>query len=476
MLKKTRYASLFLFMLLFATIAYAEPFDVNAVPIKDAIGIEEDAKYRLEIKNNLDIRQEFRIYTLDYPFWDIRTEPIVNPILLEVRPQSNASIEIFLDPLHVTQAGAYIVNVNVKAESTGQMLSVPIEVGIKSIEPLIGGYVPTVITSVSIPEKIDPREEIPIKINLNNQNPINYDDLIIKIESDVINDAISYKLGPREEKVLALAKKADPFTKPQKDKLSVTVFKGERLIVNPIVKQVEILEYGSLEQTATKKGFLRTKKEFLFSSNNENYIGQAKAETTFFKALFTSTSPRAKTVVEGGKRYLAWDIELQGANTLKITVTENLLPLLVIIILIIVLVVLYYLFRSPLVMMKEAKNIHKRDGGISEMRVVLHIRNRGSVPVKNIDITERVAHLMHVERDVSIGTMHPEKILRHENRDTIVKWIVESVEPHEERVLTYTIKSTLPILGGLTLPAAGAKFHYNEKVFVASSNRLNVEA
>ena len=120
MLKKTRYASLFLFMLLFATIAYAEPFDVNAVPIKDAIGIEEDAKYRLEIKNNLDIRQEFRIYTLDYPFWDIRTEPIVNPILLEVRPQSNASIEIFLDPLHVTQAGAYIVNVNVKAEKIVQ--------------------------------------------------------------------------------------------------------------------------------------------------------------------------------------------------------------------------------------------------------------------------------------------------------------------------------------------------------------------
>ncbi|MBS3102775.1 hypothetical protein J4458_05010 [Candidatus Woesearchaeota archaeon] len=78
MLKKTRYASLFLFMLLFATIAYAEPFDVNAVPIKDAIGIEEDAKYRLEIKNNLDIRQEFRIYTLDYPFWDIRTEPIAS--------------------------------------------------------------------------------------------------------------------------------------------------------------------------------------------------------------------------------------------------------------------------------------------------------------------------------------------------------------------------------------------------------------
>src|SRR3989338_7136191 len=468
---------LFLFVLLFYPIAaYAASFDVKAVPVLDTININEPAKFNFEITNNLNTRQEFRIYTLDYPFWDIRTDPITNPITLVVMPKSTESIEILIDPLHVPQAGAYAVNIYVQSKSTDQKLIVPVEIGIKSTETLIGGYVPTVITSISIPEKIDPREEIPIKINLNNQNIIDYPDMIIKIESSLINDDIPYELGPKEEKTLMITKDVNPLTKPQKDKLSVTVFKGERLIVNPIVKQVEILEYGSLEQTAAKKGFLRTKKEFLFSSNNENYIGQAKAETTFFKALFTSTSPKAKTIVEGGKRYLAWDIELQGANTLKITVTENLLPLLVIIILIIVLVVLYYLFRSPFVIVKEAKNIHKRDGGISEMRVVLHIRNRGSVPVKNIDITERVAHLMHVERDVSIGTMHPEKILRHENRDTIVKWIVESVEPHEERVLTYTIKSTLPILGGLTLPAAGAKFHYNEKVFVASSNRLNVEA
>src|SRR3989338_5688435 len=226
---------LFLFVLLFYPIAaYAASFDVKAVPVLDTININEPAKFNFEITNNLNTRQEFRIYTLDYPFWDIRTDPITNPITLVVMPKSTESIEILIDPLHVPQAGAYAVNIYVQSETTEQRAIVPVEIGIKSTEPLIGGYVPTVITSISIPEKIDPREEIPIKINLNNQNPINYDDLIIKIQSDVINDAISYKLGPREEKVLALAKKADPFTKPQKDKLSVTVFKGERLIVNPI--------------------------------------------------------------------------------------------------------------------------------------------------------------------------------------------------------------------------------------------------
>ena len=467
---------LFLFVLLFyPTPAYAASFDVKAVPVLDTIDINEPAKFNFEITNNLNTRQEFRIYTLDYPFWDIRTDPIANPITLAVMPKSTESIEILIDPLHVAQAGAYAVNIYIQSETTEQRVIAPVEIGIKSTELLIGGYVPTVITSVSIPEKIDPREEIPIKINLNNQNVIDYQDMVIKIESSLINDAIPYKLGPKEEKTLTITKNVNPFAEPQKDKFAVSVFKGERLIVSPIVKPIEIIGYGSLDEIQVKKGVLRTKKEFLFTSNNQNYEGEARVETTFFKALFTSTSPRAKSIAENGKRYFIWNISLENANSLKITVTENLLPLVIIIILIVALVVLYYIFRSPLTIRKEAQSIKKRDGGISELKIVLHLRNRGSNPLKDIDITERVPHLVHVEKEVSIGALHPEKILRHEMRGTIIKWKINSLNPNEERVLAYKIGARLPILGSLTLSAAGAKFEYDNKVLVAASNRLSVE-
>ena len=467
---------LFLFVLLFYPIAaYAASFDVKAVPVLDTININEPAKFNFEITNNLNTRQEFRIYTLDYPFWDIRTDPITNPITLTVMPKSTESIEILIDPLHVPQAGAYAVNIYVQSKSTDQKLIVPVEIGIKSTETLIGGYVPTVITSISIPEKIDPREEIPIKINLNNQNIIDYPDMIIKIESSLINDDIPYELGPKEEKTLMITKDVNPFTAPQKDKFVVSIFKGERLIVSPIAKTIEITGYGILDEVQTKKGFLRTRKEFLFTSNDENYEGEARVETTFFKALFTSTSPRAKSIAENGKRYFVWHISLENTNSLKITVTENFLPLLIITILIMVLVGLYYLFRSPLTIRKEAQSIKKRDGGISELKVVLHLRNRGSSPLKDIDLTESVPHLVHVEKEVSIGALHPEKILRHETRGTIIKWKLNSLNPNEERVLAYKIGARLPILGSLTLSAAGAKFNCDNKVLIASSNRLNVE-
>ena len=126
---------LFLFVLLFCPItAYAASFDVKAVPVLDAIDINEPAKFNFEITNNLNTRQEFRVYTLDYPFWDIRTEPIANPITLEVMPKSTGSIEILIDPLHVAQSGAYAVNIYVQSEATEQRLIVPVEIGIKSTE------------------------------------------------------------------------------------------------------------------------------------------------------------------------------------------------------------------------------------------------------------------------------------------------------------------------------------------------------
>lgn len=476
MFNKLKFIFLFLIILIFIPIlANAQSFEVTAEPIVDAIVIDEDAIFKISIENTLNSKQEFRIYTLDFPFWDIRTDPIVNPITLEVNGDSTKSIELMIDPLHITQIGAFIVNINVQSLRTKEIIMVPVQIGIKSTEPLIGGYIPTVVTSVSIPEKIDPREEIPIKINLNNQNLIDYDDMIIKFESNLINEEIEYQLEPKEEKTLTLKRKIDPLTKPQKDTFSVSVFKGDRLIVNPIVKPIEIIEYSKLNEKETRKRLLRTKKEFTFTSNDKNYKGKTRIETTLFKSLFTSTNPKSETVIEDGKRYIVWDISLQGSNSLNLTVTENLLPLFVILILIVVLIALYYSFRSPMTIRKEANIIKEKDGGISELKVILHVRNRSKSKLNDIHLSERVPHLVLVEKDISIGTLHPEKILRHENKDTIIKWNIHSLDAHEERVLAYKVSTMLPILGSFSLPATGSKFHIKDKVMVASSNRLSVE-
>jgi len=364
-----RYIILILLMLMYISLVNAAAFDIEVVPIDSRISIDEFAKFQINIKNNLKQADEYRLYTSNFPTWDVRTEPIVNPITLKLEPGSEGNVEIIADPLKIREIGTYAVNLNVRSKILNQLKSVQLKVTILSTEGLIGGYVPTVVTSVGIPEKIDPREEIPIKIILNNQNIIDYPKLEIRLESGIIKDTLTAKLGPNEEKTLDLTKSIDPLTPPGEDSLVVTVFRDNRSIINPIARKIEIVEYTDLELVSEKKNFLVTKSSYELTSNNPDYKGTFKVETTLLGSIFSSENPKAEVVKENEKRYFVWDVKLEN-NRMQVTVTKNFIPLFAVIALLIALVVFYYGFRSPLNIRKEVSNIVSSHGGVSEISVI----------------------------------------------------------------------------------------------------------
>ena len=227
--------------LILANLAYAASFEVKVTSIKDKIVVDEVAEFDISIQNKLDTGQEFTIKKAGYPFWDMFTKPLQNPITLKVPALSSASIRLFVHPLYITSVDTYTLDTGIVLDSTGEEQKAPITIGIKSTEPLIGGYVPTVVTSTSIsPENIDPREEARIKVVLNNQNLIDYPNLTVKIESNLIKDELHVPLKPNEEKLVEVVKKLDGMTVPQDDRLVIAIFKDDKLIVSPIVKEFGI--------------------------------------------------------------------------------------------------------------------------------------------------------------------------------------------------------------------------------------------
>jgi|TARA_B100001964_G_C14260228_1_gene614981 hypothetical protein len=459
---------------MFLSVAYAVSFDAEAVPIDNKIIIDEFATFQISIKNNLQQNDEYRIYSLDFPTWDVRTDPIVNPITLELMPSEEGNIEIVVDPLKIKDIGTYQVNINVKSKVTNELFGIPLKVSIMSTDPLIQGYVPTVVTSVGIPQNINPKEEVPIKIILNNQNIIDYPELIIKIESNLIKETITTQLGPKEEKTLELKANLDPLTEPQEDNLVVAIFKGDKSIINPIVRKIEIIEYAEKEVISEDKKFFLERTHYNFVSNNKDYEGKFKIETTLLGSIFSSTNPKTKIVTEDDKRYFVGDVKLEN-NAMRIDITKNFIPLFVVIILLIVVAISYYALRSPLLITKQAKNIVKKEGGVSEMAVILHIRNRSQDKIKDIEISEFIPALVSVGSDVPIGSLQPTKVLKHERKGSaIVKWDIDSLDASEERVLSYKIKSQLSILGSFSMPATKATFKSDNKSFTSSSNRLSI--
>ena len=465
-------ASMFLLVI---NMAYASSFDINATPVKDKIVVDDVALFNINIQNNLATSEEFTIKKTGYPFWDMYAKPLQNPITVIVPANGNVIVPLYVAPLHITSVDTYTLDVGVVLERLKEEQKVPVTVAIISTEPLIGGYIPTVLATASVvPENIDPRNEFTIRIKLNNQNVINYTNLTVKLESGLVNGELYYPLDPKEEKTIEIRKKIDSMTPPQQDRLTVTVLKGDRVIVSPTEAEFSVAEYVVKEDLKREELLLKTKSGIKISSNNPDYEGVIKIETSPIKSLFLTTSPRARTVKETDRYYLVWDVSLGSDRSMSVYVTENYRPLVVIIVLIIVAIVLYFLFRSPLVVRKSIANVGMSDGGISEAKIVVRVKNRSAKPIANIEVMDNVPHIANVEKELSIGSMQPHAIMQHPKKGIMIKWNIESLEAGDERVLSYKMKSRLSILGEFNLPAANARTKIGNKVIITNSNRVSV--
>jgi len=474
-MNKTTFFVLIALFCLLPNLAYAASFGAEATAIKDKIVVDEIAEFDITISNYLDTEEEFVIKKAGYPFWDMYTKPLQNPATLKVPAQGSASIRFFVDPLYITSVDTYTLGVGVVLERTGEEYKVPITIGIISTEPLIGGYIPTVLASISVsPEKIDPREEFAVRITLNNQNVLDYPNLTIRAESNLFKDELHVPLGPREDRTVELRKKFDDMTPPQEDRLVVAIFKEGRIIVTPIVKEFEVAEYSTQQEIPKEQSFLKIRKGIKVTSNNLEYAGTVRVETTPIKSLFTSTSPRAESVKDGDKHYLVWNVKLNKDRTMIMYTFENYRPIVVITALAVIAIVLYFLFRSPVVVRKGIANVSFSEGGVSEAKVVVRVKNRSSKQIANIEVIDSLSHIAHVERELSIGSMQPHAVMQHPKRGVMIKWTIESLEPGDERVLSYKMKSRLPVLGEFNLPAATARAKVGNKVIISNSNRVSV--
>ena len=249
MSKITKFFIVLSMFLLLMNFAHAASFDVTITPVKDQISVDDIAEFSLAIHNNLETDEDFIIKKIGYPFWDMYTKPLQNPITIKVAAGSSSSISLFIHPLYITSVDTYTLNTPVVLQRTGEEQKAPVTIGIKSTYVLINGYVPTVLASASLtPDKIDPRENVVLKIVLSNQNVINYTNLTIKLDSRLFKGDVYTPLGPKEDKTIELTKKIDSMSGPQEDSLSIAVFKDDRLIVNPSVIGYEVKEYVVQEE------------------------------------------------------------------------------------------------------------------------------------------------------------------------------------------------------------------------------------
>ncbi|MBR9690738.1 hypothetical protein GOV08_03575 [Candidatus Woesearchaeota archaeon] len=459
-----------------AQIPLYSDFDVAINTSKGVIFEDEVAEYELTITNN-GINEENFVspYTSD-PDWIVTSDPQV----FKVGPKETKKYTLYVDPKATVAPGQYGVILNVKSSLTEEVDKSLFLIFIKPLNPLPLGYVSSIALNVEIPTEIDPRAIVPVGIYLRNRNAREYDNLTISIESKLINKVYGIPFDSLEEKTEKFNFKLSDFEPPQEDNLIVTL-SNEDEVINQLKVPIRVIPYSEIQKDkdVTEK-FLKTKTfikltNFGNTQNNKPY----KYQVGFFENLVTFTKPDSERIKENGKRFRTFETSLEPRETIDIEVVTNYRYIVYLILLTILSILAYYQLRNPIVSKKEAITSSPSHEGVSEFKIRVLVRNRSQNPVENVKVIESVPSLAKLVKESTLGTLEPTKIIKHDKRGTIIRWDINYLEPFEERIITYKIKSKLNIVGSLTLPATKIKyetFRGRERVTHSKKHRIKIYA
>ncbi|TAL53430.1 MAG: hypothetical protein EPN86_04425 [Nanoarchaeota archaeon] len=470
-----------LFLILISVSVTAQsfsPWDVSHNDINTEIRPGEQASVQLTITNNQDDPDTFRLFIDTLSFSVQSQTPSDYFTGMNVQAKDIKTAVLYFKPLGILEPAVYQIPVLIKAVKQGTSKTEFIYLRVRSNSPDIRDYFAAVDRFLTIPAEADPRQPIPIEINLKNRNPKNISTLQIYLSSNVANKYIETDLKPLESKIVTTELVIDPLTPPQNDSLQLKLVVDNQT-VNPIIKEkFSILAYSDVvvEKKGEQKSFLTKSEQYVLTNKGNvkrRYTYELK--TSVIDSVFTSSSPNSYTISKNNANYLAWDIDLGPNETVTVSTTTSYLPVFVIILIIIAGVIVYFIFRSPIVISKEASILTTREGGIAKMKVLIHVKNRTGKTFDKVVIVDSIPNLVELDKEEEVGTIRPTRVFQNPKEATTVKWEIGSLEKFEERLITYKIRSKLTILGGINLPVA--QVHYttkNGKENIVKSNRLDV--
>ncbi len=456
-----RSALLIVVLVCLSSVVSAVFFDVQLEPESQTVKLDETARFKLTVYHDSEFSESFEVYSPDVE-WDINTEPSTD-IYLKVAPKEIKTTTLLVRPLYINP-GYYSIGLNIKLAGTNEVVKKKLLLGVsKTIQ---AEYSPAVYAKIIVPKEVDPREEVPIKILLKNQNRKKLEDLTVKIRSEFINKDHITSLEPLEEKELEFKVRLDPKTRPAKDIVQVSLFVpsvGSKSVQFDIpAVEYQIAVYGKIEEQVSElKGFFSRKKIITLANTGNARMEQVyEDKTNFIKRFFTFTDPNARTKKTGDERVLTWMVKLDAGEEEQIVIKTDYKLIFYFLLLAALFLAGYHLLRSPILVKKAAMIVETVEGGISELKVIISIRNRTRYPLRDLVVLDKIPSIVKVKEEEEVGTLRPVMIKEQEHGGSLLKWTLSDLDPSEERILSYKIRTKFGVLGGFKLPPALVKYKF----------------
>jgi hypothetical protein len=440
------------------------------------IAIGESAEFSLKITNKAATTQRYSIYSLQSgQGWNVGPSPLKDKII-ELGAGKSHTTKIVAQPIETFSPGIYYVHVAIESDK-GERYSQALKVYLSPENQ--GGYLPSISAKIDMDEKVNPQDPISIKLFLDNKNPKDLSGLTIKIQSDMPEFAkeITTDLAPLDKKTVEFTITPNPYQQP-KDYTLFFVFEHEGEVAKIMERKVEILSLipGFNAEVTEENIFLKVFKEVKVS-NEGNTINtqEVKIPVSFGASLFVSSEEGVVKKIDG-KRYLTWENALAPGESKVLNYVVNYRIILYVVILVMILAFFYWYVQTPIIISKKAQTTKSDEGALSEIKIVLDVKNNSKKTVKNVTIKDLVPGIANVEKSLELGTLRPKEV-KHTKQGTKVIWHLTELEVHEHRVISYKVKAKLNIVGTFSLPRAIVKFSKKgKKKGKAYSNIFKLES
>ncbi|MFH1710756.1 MAG: hypothetical protein ABH840_00425 [Nanoarchaeota archaeon] len=309
--------------------------------------------------------------------------------------------------------------------------------------------------------------DIEAKVIVKNNFNFNFPELKAKFSSAFFKDfEETFSLKPLESKeiVVSLDKSKVLGLSAGQYLLSAEIEAGETK--EEFTGGIKFVEKSGLVVSEKSSGIVF--RENIIEKSNEGNIptlSEITIKKDIFSRLFTQFNSEPTSVIRKGLVvYYSWSEQLKPGDSLIVKSNTNYLYPLLIIAVIIILAYLVFLYTfSPLILRKKVGFV-KAKGGEFALKISISVSSRKFV--EKISIADRFPGIVKIYE--KFGAFHPDKV-DHINRRLV--WNIESLQPGEERILSYIVYSKVGVVGKFELPPTVAVYEKDGKIREARSNK-----
>ena len=444
---------------------------------------EGRAQYTFIVENDGDEADNIRMTFTDVD-WTLRTSPTHYYFSgIPVEAHSRTTFTLTLSPGSGLPYNLYLINIRFISERTGEATTVSLPVEFQPIDYEGPVYRTAVRWAIDAPRSVDPRESLPVTIDIRNRNPRDIEEFVVSISSPYFSDVQSFPLRPLAEERVEFDFPLSRDLDPQEFDLSVKFTADDEELLPVEVQSVRIEAYEDVRTHESQSGgfFRRDALRTYENRGNAPASVEGAEQVSFlsrpFLTVFIDDARSERSFVTNSSgTYATWNLDLERDETRTVQLVYNYMLLFWIVLFIVLGGGVYQLMKSPILIKKDAVVVGVTEGGISEIRVVIHLKNRSARRFKDLTIVDSIPKLAEFvpEKDDSYNAT---RLYRNEKEGSVVKWNLDSLEKYEERIFTYRVRSKLSIIGGLHLPRTIIRFsdeQGSEQVSRSNGHKINL--